>query len=122
MKPQPPPEGLSGEAQQVWWRTLRFLRDLGTLDQVSAEELADYCWAVARMQEHREHDSFLQDSQVMLAFARKYGLTPASRARLGIVWTNKGWRRLRRRTQEPGGVGETDTEGEDASDGDEPDE
>ncbi|MBX6773395.1 MAG: hypothetical protein IRY83_16870 [Chloroflexi bacterium] len=43
----------------------------------------------------RDFDQFARDSETMLRFASKCGMTPASRARLGIVWTDRGWRRRR---------------------------
>lgn len=96
MKPAPPPEELDAEERRAWWHTMGLLQELGTLDLVTAEELAEYCRALARMRQtvkQRDFDQFARVSATMLRFASKCGMTPASRARLGIVWTGRGWKR-----------------------------
>lgn len=89
MKACQPPERLSVAARWLWFEVIRWLIDLGTLSMVGdPEELAAYCEAVA-YQEQGPHDLLDEDwpehIAIILDFSSKYGLNPASRARLGIL-------------------------------------
>ena len=85
MKARPPPEYLNNEAKRIWFETLEFLLEIKTLPMVEGEkEFGLYCEAVAVLYT-RPRNLGDENFQLIMDFSSKYGLNPASRARLGLL-------------------------------------
>lgn len=83
-----PPAGLGKLEMKIWWETMGYLRILRTVHLVTPEELVRFCQAYAEIQrnDRKEHwKVFYRRAEVVRTFCNKCGMTPASRARLGII-------------------------------------
>jgi phage terminase small subunit len=94
MKVLEPPNTLNDEGKKMWFETLSYLKELGTLEMVTPKELAAFCRAYFRQFQRgkpgddqiRVMKKGLAAGDVVLKFCSKYGLTPMSRVRLGLAY------------------------------------